>query len=101
MQDWKVVGDRLVVSGIFKDPQSSAAAPTSRLLMFDRFLEPAFECRAIRVPVREGIELGHEGMAVTGEFVLFLPEDLGASNRLFRASLAELGNVRAPERPQK
>jgi len=34
--------------------------------------------------------LAREGMAISADKVYFLPEDLGASNRLFRISAADL-----------
>ena len=90
VQDWKVVGDRLYASGLFRSPKLAAASPASRLCWFEHFLEPDFQRRTVTLPRRDGIELAREAMAISGGSVYFLPEDLGASNRLFRVALAEL-----------
>ena len=90
VQDWKIVGDRLFASGLFGSSNWATVSPASRLCCFEHFLERGFTCQTVTVPRREGIELGREAMAIGGESVYFLPEDLGASNRLFRLSLAEL-----------
>jgi hypothetical protein len=96
VQDWKAVGDRLFASGLFRDPAAATVSPRSRLLVFARFLDPVFECQMISLPIRESTELGREAMAISAGFVHFLPEDLGASNRLFRAPLANLLNRGMP-----
>jgi len=90
VQDWKIVGDRLYASGLFKTPASAPVSPESRLLIFDRFLEADCQSRLIVLPAQRGIELAREAMAISDGFIHFLPEDLGASNRLFRLSLANL-----------
>jgi len=90
VQDWKIVGDRLYASGLFKTPASVPAPPESRLLIFDRFLKSDCESRLIVLPQQRGIELAQEAMAISDGIIHFLPEDLGASNRLFRLSLATL-----------
>ena len=90
VQDWKVVGDRLYASGLFRSPKLAAASPASRLCWFEHFLEPDFQRRAVTLPRRDGIELAREAMAVSGGSVYFLPEDLGVSNRLFRVTLTEV-----------
>ena len=87
VQDWKVAGDRFFASGLFTESNSVPPPPRSRLLIFQKFLEPAFECQTIRLPLREGTEIAQEAMAVSGGSVYFLPEDLGATNRVFRTSL--------------
>jgi hypothetical protein len=87
VQDWKCVGDRFFASGLFRDPESPTAGARSRLLIFERFLDPAFDCRTINLPTGEHTELAQEAMAISAGFVHFIPEDLGASNRLFRTSL--------------
>jgi hypothetical protein len=93
VQDWKMVGDRLFASGLFQESTTTtAAAPRSRLLIFTRFLEPAFNCQTISLPFYERKELAREAMAVSGGFVYYLPEDLGANDRLFRVPLADLLN---------
>jgi hypothetical protein len=90
VQDWKVVGDRLYASGLFKTSGSATASLESRLLIFDRFLQADCQSRLIVLPAQRGIELAQEAMAISDGFIHFLPEDLGASNRLFRLSLANL-----------
>jgi hypothetical protein len=90
VQDWKVVGDRLYASGLFRSPQLATASPASRLCWFEHFLEPDFQRRTVTLPRRDGVELGREAMAVSGGSVYFVPEDLGVSNRLFRVTLTEV-----------
>jgi hypothetical protein len=90
VQDWKFVGDQLYASGLFQDPEGVAVPPKSRFLVFEHFLESGFEVRAIRLPRRDQTELAQEAMAISGGFVYYLPEDLGASNRVFRTSLEYL-----------
>ena len=99
VQDWKVVGDRLYASGLFRSPKLAAASPASRVCWFEHFLEPDFQRRAVTLPPRDGIELAREAMAVSGGSVYFLPADLGASNRLFRVALAELTKRGTTEQP--
>jgi hypothetical protein len=100
VQDWKVVGDHLFASGLFRSPKLVAVSPASRVCWFEHFLEPEFQRRTVALPRRDGIELGREAMAVSGGSVYFLPEDLGASNRLFRAALAELTKRGTTEQPR-
>jgi hypothetical protein len=90
VQDWKVVGDRLYASGLFGSHKLAGVSPASRLCWFEHFLEPDFQRRTVTLPRRDRIELAREAMAVSGGSIYFLPEDLGASNRLFRVSLAEV-----------
>jgi len=92
VQDWKLKGDRLFASGLFHAPGVRPESPESRLMTFTGFLESGFQRRSIALPTQKGIELGREGMAVSQETVYFLPEDLGASNRLFSVPLAALKN---------
>ena len=87
VQDWKFVGDLLYASGLFSSPRSLTPAPASRLSRFEHFLEPGFQRRSVTLPRKNGTELGREAMAISGGSVYFLPEDLGASNRMFRISL--------------
>lgn len=91
VQDWKIVGDRLYASGLFRAPPGAASGATqSRLIWFTRFLESNFEQRAVTLPRPKATMLAREGMAISAGKVYFLPDDLGASNRLFRMSLADL-----------
>jgi hypothetical protein len=96
VQDWKVAGDRFFASGLLTDPKAAATWPRSRLLIFARFLEPGFGCQTITLPIFDRTELGQEAMAISNGFVHFIPEDLGTSNRLFRASLTNLLSREVP-----
>jgi hypothetical protein len=100
VQDWKVVGDRLYASGLFGSPKSMTVSPTSRLCWFEHFLDRDFQRRTVTLPRKDGIELAREAMAVSGGSVYFLPADLGASNRLFRVTLAEVTKRAAAEQPR-
>ena len=86
VQDWKVFGDRLYASGLFRAPGSATVATENRLIWFKGFLEPGCQSGTVTLPRPKGIMLAREGMAISGAKVYFLPEDLGASNRLFRVS---------------
>jgi len=90
VQDWKFTGDRLFASGLFRAPGSEAILPKSRLMSFVGFLESDFHRRVVTLPPCEGTELSREAMAISDGMVYFLPEDLGATNRLFRVPLADL-----------
>ena len=90
VQDWKIVGDRVYASGLFRAPLSPPASPASRLCEFERFLEPDCRRQIATLPRKDGVELGREAMAVSGGSIYLLPEDLGATNRLFRLALADL-----------
>ncbi|MBI3852009.1 MAG: hypothetical protein HY298_17260 [Verrucomicrobia bacterium] len=90
VQDWKVVGDRLFASGLFRAPESVKVSPKSRWISFANFLETDFQRRICFPPLQDGVELAREAMAVFDGLVYFLPEDLGARNRLFRVALADL-----------
>ena len=100
VQDWKVVGDRLYASGLLRSPKLATASPASRVCWFERFLERDFQRRTITLPRREGVELAREAMAISGGSVYFLPEDLGAANRLFRVALVELTKRGTTEQPR-
>jgi len=90
VQDWKVLGDRLFAAGLVRTPNSVTVSPASRVCGFERFLERDFGRWMVTLPTQHGTELAREAMAISGGFVYFLPADLGASNRLFRVSFAEL-----------
>ena len=104
VQDWKIAGNWLFASGLFREA-SLAAATKSRLMSFTNFLESDFQRRTAALPLQERTELGREAMAIVDNWVYFLPEDLAVSNRMFRVSLAELGlqpansPPRIPHRP--
>jgi len=99
VQDWKIVGDRLFASGLHRSSVPGTASPASRLCWFDRILQDDFRRAAVTLPRQEGTELSREAMTVAGGAAYFLPEDLGASNRLFRVSLAELTKRSTAEQP--
>ena len=90
VQDWKVVGDRLFASGLFRGPGVAPESAQSRLMSFADFAEPGFQRWSIPLPKQNGTELAQEAMAISDGMVHFLPDDLGASNRIFRVSLADL-----------
>lgn len=100
VQDWKTVDGRLFASGLFRDPMlATETTPRSKLLVFSNFLDPTFECEAVSLPTREGGELAREAMAVSGRDLYFLPDDLGATNRLYRVPLTEGEHVDSDARP--
>jgi len=99
VQDWKMVGDRLFAAGLFKTPESATVPTASRFCEFERFLERDFRRRSVTLPQQHATELAREAMAVSGGSVYFLPADLGATNRVFRVSLAELTIRATTERP--
>jgi hypothetical protein len=90
IQDWKLVGEHLFASGLFRAPGSAAVSPASRLIQLTDCLEPDFQRRTVTLPMREGTELAREAMATSEGMIYYLPEDLGTSNRLFRLRLADL-----------
>ena len=85
-----MIGDRLFASGLFRGPGALPETPQSRLISFTRFTEPGFHPTAIPIPKQSGTELAHEGMAISAGQAYFLPEDLGATNRIWRLRIAEL-----------
>lgn len=90
IQDWKFVGARLIASGLFLGSTPLTPGSKSRLLSFERFLESDFRNRSVALPLQQETQLANEGMAVSDGAVYFLPEDLGATNRLFRARFGDL-----------
>lgn len=104
VQDWKMMGDRLFASGLLRGAGVAPESPQSRLMIFTGFSKPEFQCSSIPLPKQGKTEMAREAMAIADGLVYFLPEDLGASNRIFRVSLAEvmkrggLQNSRVPEK---
>ena len=96
VQDWKIIGDRLFASGLAREPGAAATVPKSRFIVFTNFLESDFHQSAAPLPSHKGSELAREAMAISDGAVLFLPEDLGTSNRIFRVALT---NIFKPDRP--
>jgi hypothetical protein len=90
VQDWKAIGDRLFASGFLRARPNSPVSPKSRWISFNRFLQPDFSRQVVTLPLQHGTELAREAMAVSGGQVYFLPEDLGATNRVFRVAGREL-----------
>jgi hypothetical protein len=92
VQDWKRVGDRLFASGLFRSEREKTGegSPKSRLIWFTGFSERHFKHGSVTLPMQNGTELGREAMAISDGMVYFLPEDLGASNRMFRVSVSDL-----------
>jgi hypothetical protein len=94
VQDWKFVGDRLFASGLLRSSTADSRPVESWLLALPCGFRTAGEVRRVRLPERDRTNLAREGMAIADGVVHFLPEDLGATNRLFRVSLVGL-DVRA------
>lgn len=123
VQDWKWVGRNLYAGGLFRAPGRSVELPASRWMKIRDFLEPSFREEISILPMQpplgstaqvrapsnfigtetatvspatqsRGVELSHEGMSVRGRWTYFLPEDLAASNRLFRVPLHRLRQLR-------
>ncbi len=91
VQDWKLIDhNRLFASGLMKGPEASTTPSQSRLMVLDLSLADESEPVSIELPKQNGTELAREGMAISGGQIYFLPEDLGATNRLYRADLATL-----------
>jgi hypothetical protein len=90
VQDWKLMGEDLFASGLFGVAGSAAVLPTSRFCRFEHFLDIDFQYQTATLPQYRYVELAREAMAVSDGTVYFLPEDLGTTNRLFRAPLASL-----------
>jgi len=99
VQDWKFVGDRLFASGLCRNSAASAAAAESRLLCFTNFLETGFQRWTVKLPFVNSTQLAREAMTISDGVAHFLPEDLGATNRMFRVALAKLAKQSA-ERPR-
>lgn len=100
VQDWKIMGDRLYASGLYQGPNALVASRQSQLLSFARFLEPEFQRRLVILPKQDETELAREGMAVSGGLIHYIPEDLGASNQIFRAPITSLEKRSVKENPQ-
>ena len=79
VQDWKFTGGLLLASGVATSREGSAV---SRLVRMDHAMEPLKQLQ--NLPVIPGVPLAREGMAVSGGWIQFLPEDLGPTNRLYR-----------------
>ena len=90
VQDWKMIGGRLFASGLRRVPGAMAASSEGQLLSWVGFLEPGFQGRAVVLPKPGEVELAREGMAVSDGLISYLPEDLGASNQVLRAAIADL-----------
>ena len=94
VQDWKLLGNRLFASGLFRGPGVAPESPKSRFVFFTDFSEPKFQETSVSLPKQNGIELAREAMAISEGVVYFLPEDLGASNRMFRIPLADISKTK-------
>ena len=86
VQDWKLVGDGLFASGLLRTFGDSAGSTESRLSCFTNFLEAGFQRWTVKLPLVNGTQLAREAMTISGSVLHFLPEDLGATNRMFRVS---------------
>ncbi len=90
VQDWKAIGDRLFASGLNRASAVQAMSSRSCWLSFTNFLAPDFGSRVVALPLQGRTELCREAMAVAEGRIYFLPEDLGASNRLFQLPLTDM-----------
>ncbi len=90
VQDWKVVGEQLFASGLFRGAGAPPETPQSRLMPFVSFSESGFQRWSIVLPQQNKTELANEAMAISEGMAYFIPEDLGESNRIYRTSLADL-----------
>lgn len=91
VQDWKWHEGRLVASGLWKDGnrkgffQQPAPGLLSRVAIFGDL--PSVDVvpapRWLELPRLERREIAREGMAIHGGRLWFLPDDLGATNRLY------------------
>lgn len=98
VQDWKLMGDQLFASGLFRGAGVAAESPTSRLITITRLVERDFQWSSVSLPKQGGTELAREAMAVSDGVVHFLPDDLGASNRIFRVPLSDLMKRSDPQK---
>ena len=91
VQDWKVHEGFLIASGLDKSSKQLANRPRSLIHLIN------FETRKIiaelRLPRRTSGSFTREGMAVFGEHIWLLPDDLGEENKLYRFALNELLKV--------
>ena len=92
VQDWKVHEEFLIASGLDKTSKLLAGHSRSLIQLIN------FKTRQIiaelRLPRRhESGNFTREGMAVFGEHIWLLPDDLGEENKLYRFPLNELLNV--------
>ncbi len=83
VQDWKAMSGWLVGSGLRKATTSAESV----LTFLPITLTGAGPAREFVLPAPAGTQLAREGMAIAGDLVHFLPEDLGATNRLYRLPL--------------
>jgi len=90
VQDWKITKQGLFASGLSKSTRANQNLASSRLVILEDALAPDFKRREIILPRYNGVELGREAMSVSDDNIYVLPEDLGATNRLFRISKADL-----------
>ena len=90
VQDWKMIDGCLYASGLRRVSNATATSPASQLLSFVGFLEPGCQGRAVVLPKQREAEVAREGMAVSDGWISFLPEDLGASNQILRAPIADI-----------
>ncbi|MBI3413899.1 MAG: hypothetical protein HY043_01055 [Verrucomicrobia bacterium] len=98
VQDWKMIGDRLFASGLFGGIGAVPGSPQSQLNTYSRFPEPGFQQKSIWLPKQDGTELAQEAMAISNGRLYFLPDDLGASNRIFRVPLSDMMKRSLPQK---
>jgi len=90
VQDWKFIGNRLFASGLQRISRDSTGSTESRLICFTDFLDAGFQQWSATLPLMNGRQLAREAMAISVGLVHYLPEDLGATNRVFHLSLSGL-----------
>jgi hypothetical protein len=91
VQDWKIAGSRILASGLRRVGGTAGSPQESWLMSLPAAFNPSVSPAKVRLPEPDGMSLAREGMAVAEGDVYFLPEDLGATNRLLRVTLTELG----------
>lgn len=91
VQDWKWHEGRLVASGLWKEGnrkggiQERVIGSLSRVAIFGELpsVDDMPAPRWLELPRLERREIAREGMAIHGGRLWFLPDDLGATNRLY------------------
>ena len=92
VQDWKVHEEFLIASGLDKSSELQVGRSRSLIQLINfKTLQIIAE---LRLPRRhESGSFTREGMAVFGEHIWLLPDDLGEENKLYRFALNELLKV--------
>ena len=92
VQDWKVYEEFLIASGIDKSSKLLSGRTRSLIQLIN--LKTRQIIGELRLPSRhKSGNFTREGMAVFGEYIWLLPDDLGEENKLYRFELNELLKV--------